>query len=99
MRNKYYVPQAMMIRPNWVLWKLENQNGRLTKIPYQRNCYIKASSTGSRTWCSYTDAVNALHEHPEMNGLGFVIEKSSRIVFIDIDHCIDEDGKLSNIAH
>jgi putative DNA primase/helicase len=34
-----------------------------------------------------------------MNGLGFVIEKSSRIVFIDIDHCIDEDGKLSNIAH
>ena len=98
MRNKYYVPPAMMNLPNWVLWKLEENNGRMTKIPYQRDGLHKASSIGARTWCSYADAVSALHDHPEMSGLGFVIEKRSRIVFIDIDHCIDEDGEISDTA-
>ena len=99
MSNVYYVPRELKIRPNWVLWKLEQKNGRFTKVPYKRDGHNHASSTDSRTWCTYPEAVRALRESPDVNGLGFVIEKSSRIVFIDIDHCIDEHGELSEIAN
>jgi hypothetical protein len=34
------VPAQLKQKPNWVRWKLEEVNGRLTKIPYQ-NLYLK----------------------------------------------------------
>ena len=98
MSDKYFVPRELKIRPNWVLWKLEKQGERLTKIPYQKDGFNHASSTNSRTWCTYPEAVRALRENPDMNGLGFVIDKTSRIVFVDVDHCFNEDGELSDIA-
>lgn len=98
MSDKYFVPRELKIRPNWVLWKLEMKDGRLTKIPYQKDGIYRASSTNSRTWCTYSEATEGLCECPHMNGLGFVLDKSSRIVFADIDHCIDENGTLSDIA-
>src|SRR5258707_14493424 len=46
------VPAELKAKPNWVRWKLESVNRRLTKIPYQLNGN-KASSTDNATWKSY----------------------------------------------
>src|SRR5215472_8598926 len=31
------LPAELKAKPNWVRWKLETVNGRLTKVPYQAN--------------------------------------------------------------
>jgi primase-polymerase (primpol)-like protein len=50
------VPAELKAKPNWVRWKLEAVNGRLTKVPYQLNGY-KASCTDKTTWNSYENII------------------------------------------
>jgi putative DNA primase/helicase len=50
------VPTELKAKPNWVRWKLEAVNGRLTKVPYQLNGY-KASCADTATWNSYENII------------------------------------------
>lgn len=87
--EKYY-PDTMKRLPCWVLWKLEERNGKKTKVPYSAHDYTRrASTTDEKTWSSYDDAVMMLSKHPdEFNGLGFVIAEQYGLVFVDFDHVI-----------
>lgn len=88
------IPLELRQRPRWVLWKLEGRDGKKTKIPYQvKSPQREASSTDSRSWATYDEAVAAL-EHAD--GVGFVL--GDGIVGIDLDDCVDEHGKLDEDA-
>lgn len=84
-----FFPELLRALPVWVLWKLEERNGRTTKVPYSANYAGRASSTNPRTWSTFEKASEKLEASPgEYCGLGVVVAKEYRIVFIDVDHCL-----------
>lgn len=91
----YYVPNTLKRAKAWVLWKLEDGK----KKPYSANYNGLASTTKAHTWATYSKALTKLqYTGEEYNGLGFVFAEGSGLVFIDLDHCIDEWGELSPFA-
>lgn len=95
-----FFPKSMRTLPNWILWKLETINGRQTKVPYSALYHGKASSTNPHSWTSFEDAITMFEYSSEYDGLGFVITNDSGIVFIDIDHCINNgepDERMKDI--
>ena len=92
-----FFPEALIRLPIWVLWRLEERKGKVTKVPYQINGR-RASSTNPATWATHRDAVAAWQENPDQfDGIGTVMSKQYRTVFIDIDHCI-HDGSFDDRA-
>jgi len=78
-----HVPGELKAKPNWVRWKLESVDGRLTKVPYQLNG-AKASSTDSTTWNSFDNIVaNAVINDRE--GVGIMTDGTW--IGFDLDGC------------
>lgn len=67
----------------WVSWKLIERDGKKTKIPYQADNVTPASSTDPNTWSVYEDITS------DMKGVVLPLNKS--ILFVDIDHCINNN--------
>jgi putative DNA primase/helicase len=89
------VPAELKTKPNWVRWKLEIVNGRLSKVPYQLNGN-KASSTDRATWNSYGNIISGavINDH---EGVG-VMTDGTWIGF-DLDGCRNpESGEIASWA-
>ena len=98
--NRYY-PETLKKVPIWTLWRLENdQKNRLTKVPYSPLYDGRASSTNPQTWGTFDQAIRKLNSRPNYyNGISLIITKDQELVFIDIDHCIDGDGVMNDLAY
>lgn len=91
-------PKTMKALPQWVLWKLETVDGRLSKIPYSALYHGRSSSTNPDTWTTFDNVWETYNKNlSEYSGIGFVFSKDAGIVFVDIDHCIHE-GELDDRA-
>lgn len=88
------IPKEMKEHDQWVLWKLEKDN---KKVPYAITGR-KASTTDRSTWSGFTTTVEALKENKGYSGMGFVFSKDDPLCFIDLDHCISDDGEFSALA-
>lgn len=88
------IPQELKNIKAWVVWKLEKKNESETKIPYQLNGQ-RASSTDPNTWTSYEEA---LRNCGDFSGLGFVLTKDNPYTVLDLDNCIDQNGKIKGEA-
>ena len=67
----------------WLLWRKENKNGRVTKIPFAASGGATGTSENYRhTWVTYTDAIKAA-EIKGASGVGFVIPEG--YFFLDTD--------------
>ena len=96
--NKPYFPPFMTVLKSWVLWRLETRNEKPTKVPYQPNG-SRASTTDPATWATHQEVINALKEQSgTYDGIGFVLSQDARLIFIDIDHCIQPDGSYDDRA-
>lgn len=84
------IPELLQKQKKWVCWKLEDRNGRITKVPYNPRTGEKAKSTDPDTWSSYEEVCQAKGYH----GIGYVFNGDG-IFGIDIDHCIDENNKIT----
>ena len=92
------VPEALRRRRQWVVWKLEERDGKPTKVPYIAGGVGKASSTDSETWRSFEEAVAALRTG-RYDGVGFVFSSGDPFTGIDLDGCRNpETGKLEEWA-
>ncbi len=65
------IPDELMGRRQWVVWKLETRDGKSTKIPYTPSTGRKASSTDLMTWETFPEALGAF-ETGLYDGVGFV---------------------------
>lgn len=93
--EKHY-PTSLLSERRWGLWKLEEVEGRITKVPYSGLYTGKASSTNPKTWCTFEEAVKKMISEPgAYKGLALFI--SPPLVFIDIDHALT-DGDLDERA-
>jgi len=86
------IPAEFTWRKQWVVWRWEKRNGKLTKPPYQPNG-SRAKSNDPKTWGSF-EAVIAAFESGQFNGVGFVLTADDPYAMADLDHCLDSEGKL-----
>lgn len=94
-----YVPEALKRWKNWILWRKEDGQ----KVPYSASMNYNGKTGTSlkyaHQWTDYTTAETKLASTgEEYNGLGFVFTRSCGMTFIDLDHCIDEDGEPNAFA-
>jgi len=90
--------QNMRDLRQWVCWRFEKRNGRLTKVPYSSLTGQKASSTDSETWVGYHEAVSA-YQKQGYDGLGFVFTPEDELCGVDLDDCLDpETGEIESWA-
>jgi len=80
------VPDELKQVDQWVVWRLEDRDGRQTKMPYDPVSGQPASSTDWTTWTSFDDAVQASGSY---SGVGFVFTADDDFCGIDIDDCRD----------
>lgn len=92
----YYVPETLKRCALWGVWRKED--GR--KVPYSADQKYngKISKAQAWQWKPYAAAVEKLEYSGDYNGLGFLFTKTCGLVFIDLDHCIDEDGDPNEFA-
>lgn len=95
-----FFPDYTVNKKIWVLWRLEpDSNGRLTKVPYSGKYDGRASSKKPNTWSTFDKVVQKLERSDGYyGGIGLCVRKEDRLIFIDIDHCINDDGSYNDIA-
>ena len=83
------IPQELRERPQWVVWRIEERDGKPTKVPYRADGGGRASSTDAATWASFAiarEAVDAL----KADGIGFVFSPDDPFVGVDLDDGLSE---------
>jgi putative DNA primase/helicase len=89
--------QSIRDLKQWMCWRSEERDGKLTKIPYSPLTSGKASSTNPDSWAGYSEAVAAYKER-DYDGIGFVFTYEDDFVGVDLDRCLDEAGELEDWA-
>jgi primase-polymerase (primpol)-like protein len=93
------LPRLLTTRDQWLCWRSEDRDGKMTKVPIDPNSGRYASTTDSSTWSAFETARERVISSPELDGLGFVFTDSDPIVGVDLDACrIPETGKTRDWA-
>jgi putative DNA primase/helicase len=91
------IPDRLKVRPQWVNWRYEERDGKLTKVPYTP-AGRKASSTDLMTWSTFEKVLDAF-ESGKHDGVGFVFCSGDPFAGVDLDSCRDsETGELEEWA-
>jgi hypothetical protein len=89
-----HVPDDLREYDQWILWRRERSNGREAKVPYSVNGH-RASSTNPNDRTEFTKALDAWRHDPQRYaGLGFVFSGDDPFVGLDLDDCLDVNGRL-----
>jgi|SRR5215212_7373400 len=94
------IPERLTERPQWVCWRLEEREGRSTKVPYTPGTVRRASSTDLMTWRTFSEAVAAYEAgEPPYDGIGYMFCSADPFCGIDLDDCRDpETGAVEEWA-
>ena len=92
------IPERLTERTQWVCWRLEERDGKMTKVPYVPGTERRASSTDLMTWRTFEEAIQAL-QLGRYDGIGFCFCSADPFSGIDLDHCRDpETGAVEEWA-
>lgn len=92
------IPSDLRTLPQWVCWKLELVENRLTKVPYNPSG-SSASSTDPKTWGTFEQCLAAYRNGNEFSGVGFVFTDGNGLTGIDLDdHRDPKTGELDEFA-
>jgi putative DNA primase/helicase len=89
------VPEELTERWQWVLWRLEERDGKLTKVPYQPN-HHRASASDLMTWSTFEGALSVFEisrnldiesRFEPFHGIGFMLSSADPFCGIDLDKC------------
>ena len=91
------IPETMKVRPQYVLWKREERDGKATKPPYiVKNGKLVRRKDKNAVY-SFEEAARLAMEFS--CGIGIVFDPElSPLCGIDIDHCLDEQGNINATA-
>ena len=93
------VPQEMRDRPNWVVVRTK-YNGEKDKVEkYLLNPHTGefAEIDNPKTWGTFDEAAKFASENGGVT-LAYALDGKDGICCIDLDHCLDEEDKLTNTA-
>lgn len=80
----------------FVLWKSVLRDGKVTKVPIAPDGR-PASVSDPSTWFSFETAHEAYVKNIG-DGIGFVFTESDPFVGIDLDNCLDDEGRPTEAA-
>ena len=90
------IPKEMKSFDHWIVWRLEERDGKPTKIPYNPRTDSRASSTDSRTWATFFEALESYQESDRYSGIGFMLSSGDPFVLLDFDRVRDSaSGEVS----
>ncbi len=94
------IPPELTERRQWICWRLEERDGKMTKVPYVPGSERKASSTDLMTWRTFGEALAAYEaQEPPYDGIGFVFCSGDPFAGIDLDDCRDpQTGEIEKWA-
>jgi putative DNA primase/helicase len=72
----------------WLCWRIEEREGKPTKVPYSPLTGEKASTKDPQTWAGYSEAVEAYREHG-YGGIGIVFSEDDPFCGVDLDGCLN----------
>jgi primase-polymerase (primpol)-like protein len=82
------IPEELRELDQWVNWRFEERDDKLTKVPYNAHTGQRASSTDLKSWTTFE------HAHTEYacsggiyDGIGFVFSDDDPYCGIDLDKC------------
>jgi len=91
-----YIPQELKFNALWCGWKRTDKG----KEPFDLRTDRHAKSNDPSTFCGYGTLLKNIHKYllddSKNSGIGLGIFNGYSA--IDIDHCVDEDGNLSEMA-
>ncbi|MGB2693552.1 MAG: AAA family ATPase [Dehalococcoidia bacterium] len=88
------IPRELRDLDQWVVYRIEQRNGKATKVPYQPDGQL-ASTTDPSTWLTRQQARDA----EGFAGTGFVFTEQDEYCGVDLDHCRDpETGQIEKWA-
>ncbi|MDQ3695453.1 MAG: phage/plasmid primase, P4 family [Chloroflexota bacterium] len=82
------IPAELRSRRQWVSWTNEHRDGKSTKVPLMAATGTRASSTDSRTWAGFDDALAAA-DRDDLPGVGYVFAEDDPFTGVDLDGCRD----------
>ncbi|MCG7898948.1 MAG: hypothetical protein JAY85_10875 [Candidatus Thiodiazotropha weberae] len=95
------IPEALKALRRFVVFRLakkESKPGKRDKVPYQpEHPSRKASTREPSTWSTFDKAIE-VYSTDRADGIGFVLTDIKTLIAIDLDNCIDTNGKLSETA-
>jgi primase-polymerase (primpol)-like protein len=78
------IPGVLRALFRWVVWRLEERDGRPTKVPYMATRpTVRAKVNDSATWSGFADAVSTVRAG-SATGIGVVL--GGGLVGLDLDH-------------
>ena len=87
------LPQSLKATGSFCGYKLEQRDGKPTKVPYDMRTRSRAQSNNKGTFCDYATAIAQVGSY---GGLGIGVFDG--LSAIDIDHCVKSDGALTPLA-
>jgi hypothetical protein len=92
------IPDELKEHYQWVCWRYEKQNEKLTKVPIAPFSGQKASTTDPMSWNSFENASKYTAKN-NVAGIGFVFTDEDPYCGIDLDACRNlETAKISDLA-
>lgn len=85
------LPPQLLKYPYFNVWRYETRDNEKTKVPYNPHTMTRGDSSNKATFAPLGIALNC-----SADGVGVGVFDS--LAAIDIDHCIDDDGVLSDTA-
>ena len=91
------IPLELREWPQWVCWRYEQVNGRVTKVPYNASGQYKANIKKPETWGTFEQACNTAAS-ATMDGIGFVFTNADPYTGIDIDDKAENPASEEELA-
>lgn len=91
------IPLELREWPQWVCWRYEQVNGRMTKVPYNASGQYKANIKKPETWGTFEQACNTAAS-ATMDGIGFVFTNADPYTGIDIDDKAENPASEEELA-
>lgn len=85
------LPARLTAREQWVCWREQERDGKLTKVPVDPTTGEHASTADDRTWASFDTARSYATSEATIAGIGFVFTTTDPFVGVDLDDCRDPD--------
>lgn len=90
------IPSELKQYKQWILWVKEpGDNGKMKKVPHSPLTGRRIDAHDSEHWVSFSEAIEKVAQHM-LDGIGFVFTEDDPFVGIDLDHCLNHDGEVTN---
>lgn len=93
------IPAQLTEIPQWVGYHLlAKENAKTDKIPKNPHTGGNAAVTYPGTWADFMTALDFAYHTPDVDGIALVLTGQDKLVVVDIDDCVQDDGTLTDFA-